>query len=549
MKRTYLILPFFFLLLQIPFASGQPRAIEQQAYAQVDALFHSIYQADKPGAAFAIIENGVTTYQNSKGLANLEHQLPITDTTTFHIASVSKQFTSYLALLLQEEGKLSFEDDIRDYLPELNHLPNRISIKHLTNHTHGLPNIHELAHLKGVLPQVEMTHEEIVQFLLNIRQTNFKPGEKYEYNNTGYILLAEIMERIDGQAFKKQLQQRIFLPLGMKDTEAIDDKATVVKNKAYSYQEINGSYQNFPLRLSSIGSSGINTSMNDLMLWAKNYQNPTVGSRSFYEKMEQATFLNSGKQINYGLGLQFDTYKGLDIVFHGGGDVGYRAYLLHVPEYSLSIIILANTNDFSPLDMVYGALDILLEEEIKEEASQEVKKLRNEDLKPFEGTYAFQPGVYFNFFAENDTLYFQSYGTSEKSPLPVLGKNTFEFPYIPHTEFVFYKDRFDFHIADFTYECPKIRLNPPSPKEINLANFTGVFKNEAFNISYELVVEEGQLIVKRLLDEITLNPFSDKSFYSPNLGELDFVYDSKGLVKGFKLSGQNFRNLVFEKGS
>ncbi|GAB5555527.1 MAG: hypothetical protein Sapg2KO_51180 [Saprospiraceae bacterium] len=544
MKHVIVIISFF--LLQAQLTSGQVTPIAEQSYSEVDALFNSTYQAHKPGAAFAIIEHGQVTYQNSKGLANLEYQLPITDTTVFHIASISKQFTTYLAFLLQEEGKLSFQDDIRDYLPELNHLPHAISIKDLTNHTHGLPNINELAHLKGVLPQAQMTHQEIVQFLLNIKQTNFKPREAYQYNNTGYILLAEIIERVDKKSFKEQLKQKIFLPLGMSHSQAVDDKNIVIQNKAYSYQLNNGAYENFPLNLSTIGASGLNTNINDLILWAKNYQNPVVGSRTFYNKMEQATYLNSGKKINYGLGLQFGTYKGLDIVFHGGGDVGYRAYILHVPKYALSILILANTNDFSPLDVVYGAIDILLEEEIKEDVSKAIKPSKDE-IKQFAGTYEFQPGNYFTIIPENDTLYFQSFGTTAMTPLPALNKNTFEFPYIPYSKFIFYEDKFDFRIADFTYECFKISINPPNQSEIQLEAFTGFFRNEEYNIIYELAVVDNQLQVKRLFDAITVNPLTVKSFYAPGLGELDFVYDPNGQVKGFKLSGQNFKNLIFEK--
>ncbi len=546
MKHKTVIVTLLFLLVQSQFASGQVNPIEQQSYTKVDSLFNSIYQSYKTGAAFAIIENGKTTYQNSKGLANIEYQLPITDTTAFHIASISKQFTTYLALLLQEEGKLSFKNDIRNYLPELNHLPNTITIKDLTNHTHGLPNINELAHLKGILPQVQMTHKEIVQFLLNIRQTNFNAKEKYEYNNTGYILLAEIIERVGKKPFKEQLKQKIFLPLGMNHSEAINDKAIVVKNKAYSYKSTNGTYENYPLKLSSIGASGINTTINDLIVWAKNYQNPIVGSREFYDEMEQVTYLNSGKKINYGLGLQFGTYKGLEIVFHGGGDVGYRSYILHIPKHSLSIIVLANTNNFSPLDVVYETIDILLKDDIKEEASKKVK-LSNEELKKFEGTYEFYPGNYFTIIAENDTLYFQSSGTTDKNPLPILNKNTFEFPYIPHTKFIFYKNKFDLRIADFTYECIKTTINQPDQNEIKLEEFTGIFRNEEHNIIYELAVVDSKLIVKRILDMIILNPLTLKSFYSPKLGKLDFIYDSNGLVKGFKLSGRNFKNIVFEK--
>lgn len=540
--------PVFCILSSLIFLSqfglAQTNTLTQHLYTGVDSLFNSVYQANKTGAAFAIIKNGKIVYKNAKGLANIEHGIRITDTTAFHIASVSKQFTTYLALLLEQEGKLSFEDDIKTYLPELKHLENSITIKDLTNHTHGLPNLHELAGLKG---KDIMTHQQIIQMLLKINHTNFNTGDTYEYNNTGYALLAEIIERVGKKPFEEQLKQKIFLPLGMYDSEAIGDNNIVVKNKAYSYKLTNGVYENYRLKFSAMGSSGINTTINDLSLWAQNYQNPLVGSRAFYDKMEQATYLNSGKKINYGLGLQFGTYKGLDIVFHGGGDVGYRSYILHIPKHRLSVVLLANTNDFSALDVVYTTVDILLSDYLKTETVVK-SKLTTGQLKKYEGTYEVQPGLYFNILAKNDSLYFQQYGTEEMNPLPYITGSTFEFPYINYSKFTFYDNKFDFHIADFTYECFKTSLTSPNLDEINLDHLSGVFRNKEHKITYELIVKDRTLILKRAFgNNIILNPLTPESFYSSEIGRLDFIIDSNRLVKSFKLSGQNYKNLIFEK--
>jgi CubicO group peptidase (beta-lactamase class C family) len=333
MKHQVCIISF--LIIQSLFVFGQTNTTAYQSYHKINSLFNTHYKSNTTGAAFAIIKDGETVYKNAIGLANVEYNIPITDSTAFNIASISKQFTTYLALLLEQEGKLSFNDDIKIYLPEFNHLPNKISIKDLTNHTHGLPNSYELAYLKEVLPHGKMNNQQTLKMLLNIQQTNFNVGDKYEYSNTGYILLAEIIERIGKKPFKEQLQEKIFLPLGMNNSQAVDDVNNVIRNKAYSYRLVNNEYENHPVKLSTIGSSGINATINDMISWAKNYQNPTVGNKSFYDKMQQATQLNSGKKIDYGLGLQFGTYKGLDIVFHGGGTVAYRSYILHIPKHQL----------------------------------------------------------------------------------------------------------------------------------------------------------------------------------------------------------------------
>jgi len=546
MKNGNFIIILSFLLIQTQFLLGQTNSIKQQSYTKVDSLFNNIFKSNKTGASFSLVKNGKTIYQNSKGLANIEYQLPITDSTAFHIASVSKQFTTYLALLLEEEGKLSFKDDIKNYLPELNHLQNTITIKNLTNHTHGLPNIHELAKLKGIFPKMQMNNREIVELLLNIKHANFKAGDEYQYGNTGYILLAEIIERIGKKPFKQQLKEKILLPLGMKNTKVIDDINTVIKNKAYSYETTNEKNENLPLTLATIGSSGISTTIHDLSLWAINYQNPIVGSKTFYQRMEQATYLNSNKKINYGMGLQFENYKGLDIVFHGGGDAGYRSYILHIPKNKISMVILSNSNGFSAFDMIYRAIDILMKDFIQTEPSEKLN-ISTKSLKKFDGTYEFHPGVYFEIATKKDSLYFRQYGSKEFYSLPYLKENTFNFPFIQYSKLTFFEDKFDLRIADFTYECKKVILKQTNPEEINSKQFIGVYRNIEFKITFELVVIKNQLILKRDIgDDIILAPFANNSFVSSKIGKLDFVFDENGQVTAFKLSGQNYRNIVFK---
>lgn len=542
MKHQILIVSI--IIFQSIAVLGQISIIEKQSYTKVDSLFKAHFTTNKTGAAFVIIENGKTTYKNVIGLANVEYNIHITDSTVFNIASISKQFTTYLALLLEQEGKLSFNDDIRTYLPELKHLPSKITIKQLTNHTHGLSNPDELAQLKGLST---MNHQEVVKMLLNIKHLNFKAGEKYEYNNTGYILLSEIIERVGQKSFKNQLKEKIFIPLGMKDTKVVDNENMVIKNKAYSYTFNNGIYVNNPVNLSTIGSSGIYTTINDLALWAKNYQNPVVGNSGFYKKMQAVTILNSEKEINYGLGLQVDNYKGSDIVFHGGGTASYRSYILHVPKHKLSIIFLSNANDFSGLDIVYQSIDLIINGDIKTKTPVKIA-VSNEELKKHTGTYEFQPGVYYNIIAQKDSLYFQSFGTKDLNPLPYLYGNTFDFPYIPHTKFIFYDDKFDFQIADFTYECFKTIIELPNSNEIKLTDFIGTFRNKEHSIVYDLDIVENKLNLTRTFgNPIVLNPLTLESFYSPELGKLEFIYGTNGKVKAFKLSGQNFKNIVFKK--
>ncbi|WP_299315963.1 serine hydrolase domain-containing protein [uncultured Aquimarina sp.] len=526
---------------------SQHEILEKRAEKKIDSLFNFYHQDNHTGSIISIIQNEKTMYQNYKGLANIEHQIPISNSTVFNIASVSKQFTTFLAMLLEEEGKLSFNDDIRSYIKELKDLPNKITIRQLANHTHGLPNPDELSQLKGI---ETMNHKEVVEMLLNIKQINFEAGDKHVYNNTGYILLSIIIERVGKGSFKEQLEKKIFTPLGMNNTTVVDNKNTVIMDKAYSYNLIDNKYINNPVKLSTIGSSGIFTTIEDLGLWVKNYQTTTLGKREFYERMQTITVLNSGKKTNYGLGLQHDNYKGIDVVFHGGGTESYRSYILHAPEHQLSLIFLSNKGGMLGLDILYNALEIILKDAIQEEKTDNTSNYK--ELKKLEGTYEMFPGVYYTFIAEKGNLYFQEYGTTDKTLLTILDKNVFNFPYIPHARFVFYNNRVDFHIADMTYPCTKTVLKSPKLENINLQDFTGTYKSTEHNTSYNLVVKNNLLIAihSNKSYDIVLKPLGKNSFYSNQsyFGKIDFITNTNGTtIESLKVSGQNLKNIVFKK--
>ncbi|WNB18036.1 serine hydrolase domain-containing protein [Marivirga arenosa] len=545
MKRSLLSLLLVSFLGQALFAQN----LYQEHFPKVDSILNHHYNKNTPGIALSIISTGKTIYQNAIGMADMENEIAISDSTSFHIASVSKQFTAYLALLLEEEGKLSMEDDIRKYLPELEALPYKISLYQLANHTHGLPNLSELVHLKGIGSQNIMTHQQVIKMLLNIRIVNFKAGEQYQYNNTGFALLAEIIERVEGLPFQQVLKERIFNPEGMNASQAIDDPALIVKNRARSYMLVEDGYQNNELNLMTNGSSGIRTTIADLSNWAIKFQQPDPKAQAIFQKMQKPSQLNSGQSISYGLGLETKKYKGLEVVFHGGGDVGYRSYILHIPAYQLSLVLLSNTDDFAPL-LVYDIIDLFLKDVLKEPTKPEKTHYSSKELKTFEGTYQMFPGNYFNIIAKNDTLYFQNYGTKDIAPLPIIGDDEFLFPYIPTTKFSFYENGFIFNIADFKYDCKKVQLETVKAEEIDLSEYIGIYKNEEFNVFFELLIEDKELKARHMrMEDISLHPIEDDSFFSRRsfFGKLDFDRDKEGKIIAFRVSGQNLMNIEFFK--
>lgn len=524
---------------------SQTKILDKETTRKIDSIFNAYHQQDKRGSIVSIIKNEQVIYSNKTGLANIEHQIPISNASTFNIASNSKQFTMFLALLLEEEGKLSLDDDIRLHLPELKHLPNKITIKQLANHTHGLPNTDELSQLKGI---ETMHHKQAIEMLLNIQQVSFEAGEKHFYNNTGFMLLSEIIERIGKKPFKEQLEEKIFTPLRMNKTRIIDDKNTIVNNKAYSYNLQDKIYTSNPTQLSTVGSSGIFTTIEDLTLWAKNYQKTTVGKKEFYDEMQTLTTLNSGKRTNYGLGLQHDTYKGIDVVFHGGGTESYRSYILHAPKHQLSLVLLSNKGDMAGLDIIYDTLEVILKDFIQENKTYTI--LKGNKLKKLEGTYQVFPGNYNNFIVENDKLYFQFFGTTEKYHFPQIGENTFEYP-LPHHKISFDQDGMVLHRADMDYFCSKTNVKLEIVEDLDLNKFVGTYKNEVHNTSYEIVIKNGHLMALHAnkdfdikLYALTKNTFSS---YEGYFGKIDFIPNPNGIIQSFKVSGQNLKNIPFTK--
>ncbi|MEP2058397.1 MAG: serine hydrolase domain-containing protein [Maribacter litoralis] len=336
----------------------------------------------------------------------------------------------------------------------------------------------------------------------------------------------------------------------MNDTQAVGYTDEVLQNKAYSYRPMGETYINLPVKLSTMGSSGVYSSINDMSIWAKNYQKVVLGQKKFFKKMEMATYLNSGKQIKYGLGLQYANYKGLDIVFHGGGTESYRSYILHAPKQQLSMIFLSNIGDFSGLDILYKSLEFILSEFIEQISISETN-WNNGMLKAFDGTYEIFPGTYYTFMSEGGELYFQEFGSSEKAVLPRIDQNIFCFPFIPHSKFEFYNDSLDFHLADFTYPAKKVNINLPKTERLKLEKFIGIYKNTEYNTTYELILVDDKLTAVHgtINNPIVLYPIAKNSFYSNQsfFGKIDFIENSEKSLTGFKLSGQNLKNIFFKK--
>ncbi len=517
--------------------------------AKIDSMMQSLCREDGPGIAISVVKDNSIIYHTETGYVNLEYKVPITDHTVFHVASISKQFTVFATMLLQEEGKLNLDDDIRTYLPELKDFP-KITIRQLANHTSGYRNAQELMNIIGFADHDFMSHRRMVEILLQQKGLNFEPGERFQYNNAGFILLAEIIERVSGQSFTAFTQERIFTPLGMANSFFLDDPFKLVPNKAYSYRWVGEEYEKLPLNVSTIGATGLNTTPHDLSLWAMNFKKHTIGSADIFQQMRTQSTLNFGAKISYTLGQEVKQYKGLNAVFHGGGDAGYRAYLLRFPEQDFALVIMGNFEEFNPLDIAFPIADLYLAEHLKEEP-ETIPAYTTKELRAFEGDYQVFPGLYVTLFAKDDTLFFTGYGGEGGLALPVVGDRSFLFPHRPHSYLEFNrKDGFLWHFSDFCYPAHRVELAPPSLTADELDEYSGEYYSEELETIYSFSVVEGELVAAHALNwDTPFRPLAKDTFISDSwfFSRIEAVRNAKGEITALNISGQNANDIRFEK--
>ena len=367
-------LPVYILLVLANTAQSQT---SEEAARRVDALFAS-YTSTTPGAAVVIVKDGRIVHAKGYGMADLDHDIPITPKTVFNVASVSKQFTALAIYLLESEGKLSFDDDVRKYIPELPDYGASIKIKHLLAHTGGLRDQAALVAMTGSHAGNVVTTEQILKLLARQKRPNHSPGTTFEYSNSGYTLLAEIARRVTGKSFAAYTDEKIFRPLGMTSTRFMESHEEVVKNGAHSYERINGTYHQKPLNASNPGPSNLLTTAEDLSKWVLNFEKPVVGTPQMIQAFNEASRMDNGQKvvlrvfgpgdtIFHAKGQNLSLYKGVGMATHGGHTAAFRTFLGRFPDQRLGIIALSNDEHNERLNARWQIADFYIADKLKEE--------------------------------------------------------------------------------------------------------------------------------------------------------------------------------------
>jgi len=532
---------------------------ESKIYVQIDSIFSDFNDINKPGLVIAIEKNGKIIFSKGYGSANLEYNIPFSPTILFPVASVSKQFTVFSILLLAEQGKLSLDDDVRKYIPELSSFGETITLRHLASHTSGLRDQIYLLPIAGWKLDDVITQENVLTVVLNQKELNFKPGDEFAYSNSGFTLLAEVVSRISGKLFAEYTQENIFEPLNMTNTFFKEDYEKVIKNVAYSYYIENTEYKKSGENSDYVGASGMYTTVNDLSLWSSNFSKLKIGSTNIINQMNTLAVLNDGSTFGGAYGQFVSKYKGLELIDHSGVSAAFRAYLGRFPKQNISIMIFSNYISTNPKVLAMKVADVILKDKMdiidiqSTKRKINTKKITKSELEKYTGNYWNEKGNYARkIYVKNDTLmYYRAKGN--ESPLVPIDNNRFQMLDVN----VDVKVKFEIAneknmVLTVNNGNPIISESyiPLSDSDIETKQFIGTYYSDELQTTYNIVIKNNKLIIKQLrIGEMNLMPIKQDVFSVDKwfIDVVEFERNSKKEINGFRISNRRAKNIKFTK--
>jgi len=553
---SFLIVSSLLFSLNLFAQANEPASLEMK----IDSIFKNFNDKNKPGATVAVVKNQEIVFKKGYGSANLEYGIPNSPSTIFHIASVSKQFTVFSILLLEKEGKLSFDDDIRKYIPEVPDFGKKITLRHLASHTSGMRDQWTLLSMAGWRFDDVITKEHILKLVSQQKELNFNPGESYMYCNTGFTLLAEVVARISGKTFAEFTEERIFKPLDMSNTLFYDDHEKIVKNRAYSYHSVNDNqYKKSVLNFANVGATSLFSTVEDLALWSMNFSSNIVGDKDLITKMNTLAVLNNGETFGGAYGQFIDTYKGLNQIQHGGADAGYRSYLGRFPDQNFAVMVFSNLAQSNPGDLALQVANLYLKGAFEKESNAtnapkgniEYIKIPSKRLEDLSGHFWNEDQKYARkIYVKNDTLrYFREEG-NENALVPITPKEfkmtdvnvdlrvIFSNPNEKRQMTVLINDEEPIISYEFT---------PPKYEISDLKEFIGEYFSPELNTTYKAVLKDDKLTFThaRSSDFIITAAKSDLFLFEGY--SFMFERNDNNQITGFRVSAGRVQNLWFKK--
>jgi CubicO group peptidase (beta-lactamase class C family) len=520
--------------------------------ARIDRVFAALGGPDAPGCAVGLSRNGEPVLTRAYGMANLEYGVPNTPETIFESGSVAKQFTSAAVVLLAQEGRLSLDDDVRRYLPEVPDFGKKITIRNLLTHTSGLRDQWGLLSLKGAPPGSQVhTFNTVLDLVSRQKALNFDPGAEHLYSNTGYTLAAIIVQRVSGQPFATFTQERLFRPLGMTSTRWRDDFTTIVKGRAtaYSGTRAAGFHTEMPFT-NVIGNGGLLTTVGDLLTWNAflDAPSPAVGGRALVDALETPMILNNGRKSGYALGLNVGERDLVREITHGGATAGYRTWLARYPNDSRSsVAVLCNVSSANATNLGNQASLAIVPRIIRTYEPAVKLSLSPGALERYTGllrdtrSQSLLRTVVKDGRLVSETLAGMTLVPVETDRFWVYGRGEIAY-------------RFDGgrlrEVLAVSTEGDTTRyepVTPAAPTAAALSAYVGTYWSDELETRFRIIIRDGALVVQqRLGDEVPLVPTIADGFTS-SVGTVLFSRDAAGQVIGFGIWAGRIRDVRFRR--
>jgi len=561
-KRSRLFVTVAFSLIGLSLSCASFASNQLELNKKVDQLFRGVIGPNDPGCAVGIYRGNKILYSQGYGLANIENDVEITSESVFNIGSTSKQFTAASIIKLEQQGKLSLDDDIRQYLPEIPQYQKMITIRQLLHHTSGLKDYIDLLLLVGLDIDDVTTDSDALNIIKRQKSLNFEPGSEHLYSNTGYFLASLIVKRVSGKTLKDFAHDTLFNPLKMKSTSYINSHKSLVKNRATGYRKgEKGSYTRDVSYWEQNGDGGVFTTVEDLLHWDAVFNSESPENIRLKNALYQKGKLNSGKEISYALGLMYAEHKGLERIYHSGTWGGYRSNLARIPTHNLSVAVLCNNAHIHPVHMTEMTFQIYLSEhyitledkpvKTKEKLYKSVKI--NENIyQEISGKYEFLefPNEFVELTYKDDVLTLIDYdetttlfAASEKLLIDEQGKPRFEFK-ADETK----GETVTMYGAKSSAPYPLKKWIPYVVSKSELELIAGNYRSDELNldIQVEYIGENliatdstGRKFSLKFLDKDRL--LTDSEYF--NL--LDVQRNVNGYLTSFSVSTQGSMNIVF----
>ncbi|MDT0677519.1 serine hydrolase [Autumnicola musiva] len=525
----------------------------------VDQLMAQYSGNDTPGAAVMVMKDSEIIFSEGYGMANLSYDIPFTIQTPTNIGSTSKQFTAFAIELLAKQGKLSLDDDIRKYFPELPEFDHKVTIRNLLTHTSGYREFINTLAITGRNMDAPLDRKAILKVIKNQPELQNEPGTQWNYNNTGYAILAALVERITEVPFPQWMKTNVFDPLGMEHSIVRKNQFEVIEGRAAGYNlDEDGVYQEVQDLAGAMGAGGIYTTSGNLAKWIGNFNDPKVGSEEIISEMTTPFVLKSGDTTQYGLGLFIADYRGLKQIQHAGADIAHRSMLMYFPEIDAAVVTQSNNAGFEG-NIAYKVADAFfsehMEPEKEEKSNEEESGTYNYNVEDFDGlTGRYElieaPGFVLNFSKDGERIYTQATGQGEVD-MYAVSDSIFKLKGV--------NAEINFHIKeDGTADSLTLNQNgkhlakkiswKPQPEE--LKEYTGKYYSDEIETIYSINIEDEKLMLHnyQIAGPMPLNPADKDSFGSTfPISDLSFVRNEQGEISGFKASNGRTIGVFFRK--